>query len=266
MVATDIPLLYHGTTVGWLMMPDPSKKSPPPGRTYGFSFGLNQYGETSDAHQFIWLTESYNKAVDQTKIADEMVKRRIKDGKDPFLNSPMPPGRFVYEVKVSHSDIVILDLTTKILDQGMLDRVRRGVKDAVEGDNISISLHHRAKLLKMGATREDRLSYHLSRRPESGWLAWLEFELALDAQSRKTYGDRERWRRQTIFCNKAGIDFLISPQAHIHDNGDLWGDEPRGSRDWMMFTRKKPGINQSGTLGTCRTYRITERKVLPPIP
>lgn len=241
--------LWHGTTVGWLNRPDPKKKGR---RSYGFKTGLNRFGETESAQDFIWLTEDITVAIRMSGIAKSAVERSIRFGKkDPFAGAPMKCGRYVYEV-APIAGAVVLDLAAPTLDERMLELVTEGLPKAAWALSWLQFLARRVD----GTILQRRGRY---LETEHGWLRWLESELGINPESDR--GDNERWRRLAVFCRCSGIDFLINPTAQTHLNGALMGAKNEGYRDWAMM-RLKTQRRVGGVTATYRTYKFRSVQAL----
>ena len=241
--------LWHGTTVGWLNRPDPRKKGQ---RSHGFKTGLNKFGETDSAQEFIWLTEDIQVAINMSATAQSTVERRIRYGqKDPFAGAPMKCGRYVYEVEPIAA-AVVLDLAVPTLEMPMLELVTEGVRNAIWALS---GLHSVVRTLD-GTLLQRRNRYINGRL---GWFRWLEVELGIGHES--CCGDNERWRRLAVFCRCSGIDFLINPTAQTHLNGALLGTKNEGYRDWAMM-RLKTQRRVAGVTTTYRTYKFRSVQAL----
>jgi hypothetical protein len=247
----NYPLLFHGTSVGWLNYPrdpnDPSKGK------HGFEFGKNQFGETGTPLEVIWLTESRDYA---EVMAVRSYHKAIKRGVD-FSKTPLPgPGRMVYEVKLTHPKLVDLDLTTPRLDDDDLARVIAGIRSYRKYSAKRLFTPPLRKLFLRLWPLASRMKRHNEARV-NGWLHWLELELCLDdkAKDQIDVKDPERWARLTAFCKCAGVDVLKNPMTHVNRIGVLETHTYNGMPDWMLFRLKKPHM-VNGTLKTFRTYQF----------
>lgn len=240
--------LWHGTTVGWLNQPDPKKK----GRSHGFRTGLNRFGETDSAQDFIWLSEDIKVAIRMSDIAKSAVERSIRYGKkDPFAGAPMKCGRYVYEVDPI-TGAVVLDLAAPALDERMLELVTEGVREATGALSWL-----QAVVRRLDGTVFQRRDRYIER--PHGWFRWLEIELGIGHES--DCADNERWRRLVDFCRCSGIDFLINPVAQTHMNGAIMGTKDEGYRNWAMM-RLKTERRVDGVTTTYRTYKFRSVQAL----
>lgn len=242
-----IPTLYHGTSIGWLSMPNLSSQNPK--NTYGFKLNAGYFGETTDGIEGIWLTEDQNYAERMACIAYK--KCIARNDKKLFDDYPLPgPGRMIYTVVLSHPELVVLDLSSVNVSDDMLKRLRRGVQGFHASKKFKVPLGRKI-MLKFGS-----LENYVQRK--NGWFEWLGKNLCIDercSEERDSYADR--FNRLALFCKNSGIDAIINPLTKISSNGDLQTFSDGSKPDWMLFNlEKEQTVN--GVAGIFRTYTIVD--------